>query len=101
MSESPLHTDPTEAQIRWQVYSSITYGDKGVIYFNYGTRTRHWYQARRINRAIKNAGPTSQVRKVDQKTGRVVPIYDDSPNIEGLQVPLDAGSNRLFLLPKK
>jgi hypothetical protein len=45
--------------------------------------------------------PTSQVREVDQQTGRVVPIYDDSPNMEGLQVSLDAGAGRLFLLPKK
>ena len=187
------HTDPTEAQIRWQVYTSIAYGAKGVIYFNYGTpltdefpkgggilrrdgtRTRHWHQARRINGAIKNLGPTlmrltstgmyrveanddpskalmgcpitnlkragmdplpdyligvfkhadgrravmlnnyhfaytawprvefdvpaSQIREVDQKTGREVPVYDDSPNMEGLQISLDAGAGRLFLMP--
>ncbi len=70
------HTDPTEAQIRWQVYTSIAYGAKGVAYFTYGTpdtfefpkgsailqrdgsRTRHWYQARRINARIKKLGPT-------------------------------------------
>ena len=45
--------------------------------------------------------PTSQVREVDQKTGREVPVYDDSPNMKGLQVSLDAGAGRLFLLPKK
>jgi len=63
------HTDPTEAQIRWQVYTSIAYGAKGLNYFNYGTpltpefpkgsgilrrdgtRTRHWAQARRITTA--------------------------------------------------
>jgi hypothetical protein len=189
------HTDPTEAQIRWQIYTSIAYGAKGVNYFTYGTpktfefpkgssilrrdgtRTRHWQQAKRINGAIKNLGPTlmkltntgmyrvepkddpakmlkdcpitnlkrvavdplpdyligtfkhadgrravmlnnyrfaytawptvefdvptDQVHEVDQKTGRVVPIYDDSPNMEGLQVSLDAGVGRLFLLPKK
>ena len=45
--------------------------------------------------------PTSKVREVDPKTGREVPIYDDSPNMEGLQVSLDAGAGRLFLLPRK
>ena len=45
--------------------------------------------------------PTDQVREVDQKTGRVVPIYDDSPNMKGLQISLDAGAGRRFLLPKK
>jgi hypothetical protein len=38
---------------------------------------------------------------VDQKTGHEVPIYDDSPNMEGLHISLDAGAGRLFLLPKK
>jgi len=48
-------TDPTEAQIRWQVYTSIAYGAKGVNYFTYGTPKtfefpkgssilRHWHQ---------------------------------------------------------
>ena len=25
--------DPTEAQIRWQVFTSLAYGAKGVLYF--------------------------------------------------------------------
>ena len=43
--------------------------------------------------------PASQIREVDQKTGREVPVYDDSPNMEGLQISLDAGAGRLFLMP--
>ena len=27
--------DPTEAQIRWQVFTSLAYGAKGVLYFCY------------------------------------------------------------------
>ena len=60
------HSDPTEAQIRWQIYTSIAYGSKGVLYFCYwtprggefpkggaiitpdGQKTRHYDQARRI-----------------------------------------------------
>lgn len=73
--------DPTEAQIRWQIYTSIAYGAKGVLYFCYwtpgkgaagagefpkggaiitaeGLRTRHYDEARRINAELKNLGPT-------------------------------------------
>ena len=73
--------DPTEAQIRWQIYTSIGYGAKGVMYFCYftpgkgakgagefpkggaiitaeGLKTRHYDEARRINAELKNLGPT-------------------------------------------
>jgi hypothetical protein len=187
------HTDPTEAQVRWQIYTSIAYGAKGVLYFCYYTpgggefpkggaiigrddrRTRHWYQARRINEEVMNLGPTlmqltsagvyrvkpgddlaaalketpiknlaradydpqfdllvgvfkhadgrravllnnyhfaycqwptvefdveaAQVIEVDKWSGEEAPVIDDSPDIDGLQVSLDAGDGRLFLLP--
>jgi len=75
-------TDPTEAQLRWQVFASLTYGARGVFYFCYwtptrrgsegvfefpkggaiitsdGRRTRHYEQAKRINERVKNLGPT-------------------------------------------
>jgi hypothetical protein len=68
--------DPTESQLRWQVFTSIAYGAKGVLYFCYYTpgggefpkggaliaqddqRTRHYDEARRINGVLKNLGPT-------------------------------------------
>ena len=31
------HTDPTEAQLRWQINASLAYGAKGVMYFCYWT----------------------------------------------------------------
>lgn len=183
------HFDPTEAAIRWQVYTSLAYGAKGVLYFCYwtpagaefprggaimtaeGRRTRHYEQAKRINAALKHLGPTlmrltslgvrrlapkqdaaalegtpirrldggewgaylaglfrhadgrravlltnydythtswptvafdadpARVREVDPRTGREAPVVDDSPAMEGLQVSLDAGEGRLFLLP--
>jgi hypothetical protein len=70
------HTDPTEAQLRWQIFTSLAYGAKGVMYFCYwtpagdefpkggaiitraGTKTRHYEEAKRINGAVKNLGPT-------------------------------------------
>lgn len=73
--------DPTEAQIRWQIFASIAYGAKGVLYFCFwtpgkgaagsgefpkggailtaeGLKTRHYEEARRINAEVKNLGPT-------------------------------------------
>jgi hypothetical protein len=74
-------TDPTEAQIRWQINASIAHGSKGILYFCYwtpgkgnggtgefpkggaiitaeGRRTRHYDEARRINAEINRLGPT-------------------------------------------
>jgi hypothetical protein len=178
--------DPTEAQLRWQIYSSIAFGAKGVLYFCYwtplgpvfskggaiitaeGRKTRHYEQAKRINHGIKSMGPTlmeltstgvyhiepgddpsqvlketpivsltegdylvgvfehsdgrravllnnqsfshtawptvefdvpvEQVREVCKETGQEIPPVDDSPIMDGLQVSLDSGEGRLFLL---
>lgn len=189
------HTDPTEDQVRWQVFTSLAYGAKGVMYFCYytprgdefpkggaiiardGTRTRHWYQARRLNEQLKNLGstlmklrsetvlrirpnddpksvlkgcpitqiihqnvdppcdyligvfrhadgrravllnnyrfaytawptvefdvPVEQVVEVDPWSGNEVPVRDDSPDMDGIQISLDAGGGRLFLLPAR
>ena len=183
------HYDPTEAQLRWQIFTSLAYGAKGVLYFCYwtpkgrefpkggaiitaeGRRTRHYDQSARINAAVKNLGPVlmkltstavnrispkddpaailkdapirnltpgdylvgvfthadgrravllnnyrhdytawptvefdidpSQVMEVSQKNGQIAPVIDDSPAMEGLQISLDAGEGRLFLLPAK
>ncbi len=183
------HNDPTEADLRWQIYTSLAYGAKGVLYFCYwtprgasfvrdgavitldGRKTRHYDQATRINACLKALGPTlmqltsteiyrlepdgdvaealagspienityehsdyligtfthadgrravllnnysphytswptvefdipaEQVIEVSQKTGEETPVIDDSPAMEGLQISLDSGEGRLFLLP--
>jgi len=181
------HTDPTEAQLRWQIFTSLAYGAKGVMYFCYwtppgaefpkggaiitrdGRRTRHYAEAQRLNAALKNLGPTlmqltntgvirikpkedstaalkdtairsisdgdflignfrhadgrravminnyhfaysawptvtfdsetANVIEVSPKTGKEAPVLDDSPDMPGLQLSLDAGEGRLFLLP--
>lgn len=183
------HTDPTEAQLRWQIFTSLAYGAKGVMYFCYwtprgdefpkggailtadGRRTRHYDEAKRINAGLKQLGPTlmkltsrsvhrvkpttasanalegsplrsisdgeylvgvfrhadgrravllnnyhfaysawptvefdtepSKVLEVSSKTGRLEPVIDDSPDLPGLQLSLDAGEGRLFLLPSR
>jgi hypothetical protein len=184
------HYDPTEAHLRWQIYTSLAYGAKGILYFCYwtprggefprggaiitaeGRRTRHYDQAKRINAGLKNLGPTlmkltstavvrikaaddpaaglaetpiksiskggdyligvfkhqdgrravllnnydpnytswptvefavadKDVVEVDAADGKEKPVRDDSPDMPGLQVSLDAGEGRLFLLPEK
>lgn len=37
--------------------------------------------------------------ELDQATGHQLPVRDDSPAMDGLQISLDAGEGRLFLLP--
>ena len=181
------HTDPTEAQLRWQINASLAYGAKGVMYFCYwtppgaefpkggailrrdGTRTHHYDEARRINGRLKQLGPTlmqltstgvyrvqpkgdpattlkgspirsltpgdymvgafrhadgrravlvqnyhfaysawptvefdaapAAVLEVSLVTGEAAPVVDSSPDMPGLQLSLDAGDARLFLLP--
>lgn len=183
------HFDPTEAQLRWQIYTSLAYGAKGVLYFCYwtpggaefprggaiitaeGRRTRHYGQAQRINAVLKRLGPTlmsltstgvlrlpadadtgsalagspirsltpgdylvgtfshadgrravllnnysfaytawptvefdvdpDQVREVSPATGEEIALVDDSPAMPGLQLSLDVGEGRLFLLPAR
>ena len=180
-------SDPTEAQLRWQIFASLTYGAKGVMYFCYwtpagdefpkggaiitreGRQTRHYAEAQRLNAMLKNLGPTlmqltntgvvrikstddseellkgtavksltkrdylvgsfvhavdgrravmiqnyhfaysawptvefvvaaDKVLEVSPKTGHASPVVDDSPAMAGLQISLDAGEGRLFLL---
>jgi len=187
------HTDPTESQLRWQIYASLTYGAKGVLYFCYYTPpggefpkggaiiarddvpTRHYDQAKRLNEELKHLGPTlmrltstavyrvtpkdtpaevlkgsgiadlkrdpvdppgdylvgafrhvdgrravllmnyrfaysawptvvfdappDQVRELDKRTGREIPLRDESPDMPGLQLSLADSEGRLFLLP--
>jgi hypothetical protein len=99
--------DPTEAQIRWQIFTSLAHGAKGVLYFCYwtpgkgnagtgefpkggaiitaeGRKTRHYDEARRINAEILNLGPTlmrltsAAVHHIDTARPPAQPI-DTSP----------------------
>ena len=180
------HRDPTEAQMRWQIYTSLAYGARGILYFCYwtprgamyqrsnaiisaaGIATRRYGQARRINARLKNLGPTlmqltsvkvyrippstdpamvlkgsplksltpgdyligvfkhadgrigvllnnysycyttcptvkftaplENISEVDPKTGREIPVVDDSPDRPGLRISLPSAEGRLFLV---
>jgi hypothetical protein len=45
--------------------------------------------------------PTSSIIEISPITGKEIPATDDSPDLPGFQVSLDAGQGRLFLLPAK
>lgn len=101
------HTDPTEAQIRWQVYSSLVYGAKGVLYFCYYTprgktfprpaiidrndrKTRHYEEAQRINWELVNLG-TTVMKLTSRQVRRVKGEEIDSDELQN--TPLKAITN--------
>ena len=60
------YRNPNEAELRWQVYTTLCYGATGISYFTYwgprqwtgniiddGKRTPHYAMVRRINRCVK------------------------------------------------
>lgn len=98
--------DPTEAQIRWQIFASLAYGAKGVLYFCYwtpgkgaagagefpkggaiitaeGLKTRHYDEARRINAELKNLGPTL-MNLTSVRVLRIKTDMDTAPALAGL-----------------
>lgn len=70
------YRDPTEGELRWQVYTSLAYGCQGILYFTYftpgdshwnfhhgiirrdGTRDRKYEIVKRINAELQRLGPT-------------------------------------------
>jgi hypothetical protein len=97
------HSDPTEGQLRWQTYTSIAYGAKGVLYFCYytpaggefpkggaiiardGTPTRHYGEAQRINAELKNLGPTLMKMK-SLGVRRITPKSDLAKVLSGTPI---------------
>jgi len=45
--------------------------------------------------------PAEQVTEVDKNAGGEIPVRDESPEMPGIQVSLDAGEGRLFLMPPR
>lgn len=91
------HTDPTEDQLRWQIYAALTYGAKGVFYFCYytplspefpkggaillrdGRLSRHYAQASRLNTELRMLGPTLMQLTCD-RVFRITP--DDADRLD-------------------
>ncbi len=110
------HTDPTVGQLRWQIYASLVYGAKGVLYFCYytpegaiftrggaiidrnGHKTRHYQQAKEINTQLQNLGPTlmqltstgvHRVKGADSGEGLKGTLIGKIVNAYSPDVPLD------------
>lgn len=70
------YRDPNEADLRWQVYTNLAYGGRGIGYYTYwtpaevelgyrngiidreGKPTEHYWMVRRVNGEIKALAPT-------------------------------------------
>ncbi|MCL5283623.1 MAG: hypothetical protein M1330_02790 [Armatimonadetes bacterium] len=100
------HYDPTEAQLRWQISTSLAYGAKGVLYFCYwtptgfqkggaiiaqdGRPTHHYNQARRINNKLKHWGPTL-MQLASEAVYRVPRGSDPAKILNGAPIQLTPG----------
>ena len=98
------YRDPTEAEIRLQVYSDLVYGAKGFCYFCYwtpgpsktwdwdsaiirhdGVRTEHFEQVRRVNARVREMGPvllkceSTDVFHTDELPAGTRKLPEDSP----------------------
>jgi len=103
----PFHKydDPTDAQLKWQIYTSLAYGAKGLIYYCYwnpyrpdlfgsigdydgaimkhdGTKTRHYNEAQTINRIMKYWG-TYFLNFETQEVLHIFPVEDPRFVLEG------------------
>ncbi len=66
-------------------------GRKAVLINNYSITYSAWP-------TVEFGGPIDKVREVCPRTGKEIPVRDDSPDMPGLQLSLDAGAGRLFLI---
>lgn len=72
---------------------SFRHGDgrRAVLLMNYRFAYSAWP-------TVVFDAPLDRVREVDRATGKEIPVRDDSPDMPGLQLSLDASEGRLFLL---
>ncbi len=68
------YRDPSEGDLRWQVYTALAYGYKGLAYFTYwGVNDKRFGEA-----MISHAGKTTKrywmARKVNEEVNRIGPI---------------------------
>ncbi len=100
------YRNPSEADLRWQVWTTLAYGAKGVSYFTYwtpdgdnfrnaiidpfGERTEHYGKVRLINREIGKLGPIlSRLRPLG--------VYHSSVPYNGVRPP-ESGSPPQYLV---
>ena len=67
-------------------------GRRAVLLANYHFAYAQWP-------TVEFDAGADEVVEVGKWSGREAPALDDSPDMDGLQLALDAGEGRLFLLP--
>ena len=98
------YRDPDEADLRWQAYTTLAYGGRGLSYFTYwtpdhanfrnaiidpfGERTPHYAMVRRLNRELHALGPTL----LSLSSRRVLHLPGDAGNLHGVVRGADGGS---------
>ncbi len=69
-------------------------GRRAVMINNYDHNYATWF-------TVKFDVPLNRVQELDPATGKLKAVRDESPWMPGLQLSLDAGEGRLFLLPAR
>ena len=69
-------------------------GRRAVMLMNYHFAYSAWP-------SVEFDAPLDQVREINKWTGEETPVYDDSPDLDELQISLADGEGRLFLLPPR
>jgi hypothetical protein len=93
------YLDPGEPELRWQVYSSLAYGVRGIAYFTYwtpepwhrgtrggiigadGKRTPHYAMVKRINGEIRALGPTL-MKLTSRGVYHTAPVPEDARRLD-------------------
>lgn len=89
------YRDPDEADLRWQVYTTLAYGAKGIIYFTYVTPTDGgWYRNAIITEKGERSDKYEYVRRLNRKLNVLAPLLI---GLDGVRVahtaPLPAGGS--------
>jgi hypothetical protein len=118
----------SEGDLRWQVWTSLAYGSRGIQYFVYwyekslawaeapalidkdGKRDVKWYYAQKINRRIAKLGPTlvkltsTGVYNTDPLPIGTIPLLPEAPVRKAEGGPLVIGcfadaAGKIYILP--
>ena len=78
------YRDPSEADLRWQVYNSLCYGAKGILYFTYWTQPSHgFYHDAIINEKGQRSEKYAVIRELNRRMKVLAPTL---LKLQGLRV---------------
>ncbi|MCY2924404.1 MAG: hypothetical protein NT031_03045, partial [Planctomycetota bacterium] len=77
------YRDPNEADLRWQAYTSLAYGARGVIYFTYITPPENWCWDAIIDAKGRRTAKYEYTRRLNRKLNVLAPVL---AGLEGVRV---------------